>query len=84
MSCQALLPALALIPASLIPASLLPGTVGHTGLVNLVSPGVLSLWFFYYSARLALQRSALAARRLLMASIIYLPLAFTLIVLAKF
>jgi heme O synthase-like polyprenyltransferase len=39
--------------------------------------------FFYYSASLAFQRSALAARRLLLASIVYLPLVFSLLMLEK-
>jgi hypothetical protein len=37
----------------------------------------------YYSASLAFQRSGLAARRLLLASIVYLPLAFGLLMFGK-
>ena len=79
MSWQALLPSLALIPVSLIPTM-----IGHAGLVYFVSAGILSSLLFYYSTRLAFQRSALAARRLLLASIAYLPLLFCLIVLENF
>jgi protoheme IX farnesyltransferase len=78
MSWQALLAALALIPVSLIPT-----VVGHAGIVHFVLAGILSALFFYYSAGLAFQRSALAARRLLLASIVYLPLAFCLLMLEK-
>jgi heme O synthase-like polyprenyltransferase len=39
---------------------------------------VLSSGFFYYAARLALDRSNAAARRTLLASIVYLPLIFAL------
>jgi len=41
---------------------------------------ILSLGFFYYGAQFALHRSNSAARRLLAASIIYLPLLFILMV----
>jgi heme o synthase len=78
MSWQALLAALALIPASLIPT-----VVGHTGIVYSVLAAILSSLFFYYGAGLAFQRSAFAARRLLLASIVYLPLAFCLLMLEK-
>jgi protoheme IX farnesyltransferase len=73
-----LLAALALIPISLIPA-----VICHAGLVYFVLAGILSSLFFYYSASLAFQRSVLAARRLLLASIVYLPLAFSLLILEK-
>jgi heme o synthase len=78
MSCQALVPSLALIPVSLIPTM-----IGHAGPVYFVLAGIFSSLFFYYSASLAFQRSALAARRLLLASIVYLPLAFCLLMLEK-
>src|SRR5580693_1048074 len=73
MSWQALLAALALIPISLVPA-----VISHAGPFYFVFAGILSSLFFYYSANLALQQSALAARRLLLASVVYLPLAFCL------
>jgi heme o synthase len=78
MSWQALLASLALIPVSLIPT-----VIRHAGLVYFVLAGILSSLFFYYSASLAFQRSTLAARRLLLASIVYLPLAFCLLMLEK-
>jgi protoheme IX farnesyltransferase len=78
MSWQALLASLALIPASLMPT-----LIDRAGPVYFVLAGILSALFFYYSARLAFQRSTLAARRLLWASIVYLPLAFCLLMLEK-
>jgi protoheme IX farnesyltransferase len=78
MSCQASMASLALIPASLILA-----ISGRAGLVYFVAACTLGSGFFYYSARLAYQRSKAAARRLLVASIIYLPLLFLLAVLDK-
>ena len=78
MSWQTLLTSLALIPASLMPT-----LIDRAGPVYFVLAGILSSLFFYYSARLAFQRSTLAARRLLWASIVYLPLAFCLLMLEK-
>ena len=78
MSWQALAASLALIPVSLSLTA-----IGGAGLICFVVACVLSLGFFYYSARLAFQGSNAAARRLLMASIIYLPLVFFLLVLEK-
>ncbi len=78
MSWQALVASLALIPVSLSPT-----LIGGAGHVYFVVAGVLSSGFFYYSARLAFLRSNAAACRLLMASIIYLPLVFLLMVLDK-
>jgi protoheme IX farnesyltransferase len=78
MSWQALLASLALTPVSLTLA-----TIDHAGFVYYVLAGILSSWFFYYCASLAFQRSAVAARRLLLASIVYLPLAFCLLMLEK-
>ena len=76
MSWQALVPSLALIPVSL--GAMI---IGHAGLVYLVLACTLSSAFLYYSVRLACQRSHAAARRLLMASITYLPAAYLLMVL---
>jgi protoheme IX farnesyltransferase len=78
MSWQALVASFALIPVSLIPT-----VIGGAGLVYFVVACILSIGFFFYSARLAFRRSNAAARRLMMASIIYLPLAFLLMVLNK-
>src|SRR5713226_4771096 len=78
MSWQALAASLALIPVSLSPTM-----IGGAGHVYFVVAGVLSSGFFFYSARLAFQRSNAAARRLLIVSIIYLPLLFFFMVLDK-
>ncbi len=78
MSWQAVVASLALIPVSLSPA-----IIGTAGRLYLVVACMLSSGLFYYSARLAFQRSNAAARQLLMASIIYLPLGLFLMVLCK-
>ena len=78
MSWQALVSSFALIPLSLILT-----LIGHAGVVYFIAACLLSTGFFFYSARLAFRRTNAAARRLLMVSIIYLPLVFLLMVLNK-
>jgi protoheme IX farnesyltransferase len=74
MSWQAMVPSLALIPVSMI---------AGVGPAYRVFACLTSAVYLYYSGRLALERSNLAAKRLLMVSIIYAPLAFCLIMFDK-
>src|SRR6202050_1727268 len=78
MSWQALVPSLGLIPVSLSPT-----VIGGAGSLYFAVAVMLGVGFLYYSARLAYQRSNAAARKLLMASIVYLPLVLLLMVLDK-
>jgi len=68
---------------ALIPVSLGPALLHRAGLVYFVGVFVLSSGFFYYAARLAFCRTNTTARRLLFASIVYLPLIFALMMFAK-
>jgi heme o synthase len=74
MSWQAMAPSLALIPVSVIAGE---GPAYH------VLACITGAVYFYYSGRLALERSSVAAKRLLMVSIIYAPLVFCLIMFDK-
>lgn len=65
--------------AALFPVSLLPALIGQASLLYLGGALFLSLGFFYYGTQFVFRRSSAAARRLLMASIIYLPSLFVLI-----
>jgi len=78
MGWQSVLPALALVSVAFAPMAL-----RHADPVFVAGTLLLSLGFLYFAARLALIRSNQSARRLLLASILYLPLAFLLVVLAK-
>ncbi len=78
MAWQTIVFSLALIPVSLVPALL-----QRAGLVYFVAVLVLSSGFFYYAARLAFCRTNATARRLLFASIVYLPLIFALMMFGK-
>jgi heme o synthase len=64
---------------ALLPVSLIPAFTGHAGKVYLVGAGILGVGFLYYGARLAAERTNFLAKQLLMASIIYLPLVFALL-----
>ena len=75
---QTLLPS-----ALLIPVSMSQPVVAGAGYVAVAIAGILSCAFFFYSAPLAFRTSIAAARRTLMASIIYLPLIFIVILLGK-
>ncbi|HKZ80084.1 MAG TPA: heme o synthase [Pyrinomonadaceae bacterium] len=67
----------------LLPVSLLPTAVGISGWIYLWGAVLLGLLFLYSSVRAALSKSRLEARRLLLASVLYLPLLFILMVLDK-
>jgi protoheme IX farnesyltransferase len=65
----------------LVPVSLLPTVMGISGSVYFVGALVLGLLFLYSSISAALSRSRQQARRLLLASVLYLPLLFLLMVI---
>jgi protoheme IX farnesyltransferase len=67
----------------LIPASLLPVFLGQAGKAYLVGALVLGFGFLHYGIRLALHRANSSARRLVLASIVYLPLVFALMMVDK-
>jgi protoheme IX farnesyltransferase len=67
---------------ALVPLSLLPGLMGEAKFY-LIGALLLGAGFVYYAAQFVLRRSNSAARRLLAASIIYLPALFVVMVLAR-
>jgi len=67
----------------LLPVSLLPYALGVSGKIYLVGAAILGLLFLYSSVRAAISLSRQEARRLLLASVIYLPLLFILMVLNR-
>jgi protoheme IX farnesyltransferase len=78
MAWQSVLPSVVLVPISVIPM-----LQSHAGLIYLVAALVLSGTFFCFGAELAISRSNVAARRLILASIIYLPFVLALMVLDR-
>ncbi|MGI8734356.1 MAG: heme o synthase [Pyrinomonadaceae bacterium] len=67
----------------LLPVSLLPYALGISGKVYLIGAAILGLVFLFSSVRAAISLSRHEARRLLLASVIYLPLLFILMVLNR-
>jgi len=67
----------------LLPVSLLPTVLGISGKIYLYGAIVLGLLFLYSSVRAAFSKSRQEARRLLLASVIYLPLLFILMVINR-
>ena len=67
----------------LLPVSLLPAALGTSGKIYLVGAMVLGLLFLYSSVRAAMSKSRQEAKRLLLASVIYLPLLFILMVVNR-
>jgi protoheme IX farnesyltransferase len=67
----------------LVPVSLMPTLVHLAGAVYFYGALALGLWFLYYSVRAARQRTTWQARKLLLASVLYLPVLFALMVLNR-
>jgi protoheme IX farnesyltransferase len=67
----------------LVPVSLLPAILGISGRTYLFAALVLSLLFLASSIRAALSKSNQHARQLLLASVLYLPLLFGVMVLNR-
>lgn len=67
----------------MIIASLLLTFIAHTGTLYLVSAMILGISFYYFAYHAAQSRSKVAAKRLLHASVIYLPLLYLFMLLDK-
>ncbi len=66
---------------ALIPISLLPKWMGMTGSIYLIGALVLGLCFLYSGVRVSLDRTKLRARKVLLTSVVYLPVLYLLMVL---
>ena len=67
----------------LIPVSIIPALLGQAGSLYLIGAVALGLFFAYHGARLAVMRTAPLARRVLLASVVYLPLIYALMMINK-
>ena len=65
----------------LVPVSLAPFFLGFAGPIFLFGALFLGVWFLFESSKAARAKTPLRARRLLLVSVIYLPLIFALVVL---
>jgi heme o synthase len=68
---------------ALIPASLAPSLLGMSGKIYLVGALVLGLAYLYSGVRVAVDRTVLRARHVLMTSVVYLPLIYGLMLLDR-
>jgi len=74
---------IAAFSSMLLPVSLLPAYLQLSGRAYLWAALILGVMFLYFSIRTALAMSRTRARQLLLASVLYLPLLFLMMMLAK-
>jgi protoheme IX farnesyltransferase len=72
-----------LYATTLIPISLLPVMLGMSGKIYLFGALILGIWFLYTGVRVAFDRTNVRARQVLLASVIYLPMIYGLMVLDR-
>jgi protoheme IX farnesyltransferase len=63
--------------------SLAPGLVGMSGKLYLLGALALGIWFLYSGVRVATERSLLRARGVLLASVVYLPVLYGIMLLDR-
>jgi heme o synthase len=68
---------------ALLPVSIVPVFLGQVGAIYLVGALLLGAAFLIFGARLARDRTKAGARRLVLASVVYLPLVFALMMANK-
>jgi protoheme IX farnesyltransferase len=68
---------------ALIPVSLIPSVLGMSGRIYLAGALLLGLWFLYSGVRVAVDRTALRARHVLVTSVLYLPLIYGLMLIDR-
>ena len=67
----------------LLGVALLPTLIGIAGIVYFCAALILGIVFLGFGVNLSISRSTIAAKRLLYASLIYLPLVFLMMALDK-
>ena len=67
----------------LIPVSLLPAFLSMTGKLYLIGAVLFGGYFLYYGIRIAREKTAVAARAVLLASVIYLPALYGLMLAGR-
>ncbi len=70
-----------LFAVMMVPVSFAPFFLGISGTIYLIGAALLGAWFLWVSIRAARAKSADMARKLMFATILYLPLIFGLMVL---
>jgi protoheme IX farnesyltransferase len=65
----------------ILPVSVIPYFTGTSGMIYFIGAIVLGLWFLYAGIKAAREKTPAASRKLLMTSVMYLPLIFFLMVI---
>jgi protoheme IX farnesyltransferase len=81
--CRSTARQIVLFGIALIPVSLIPAAFGMSGAIYFAGALALGLWFLYSGVRVALDRTLARARGVLMASVLYLPLIYGLMLLDR-
>jgi heme o synthase len=81
--CRSTARQIVLFGIALIPVSLVPGMLGMSGRIYVAGALLLGLWFLYSGVRVALDRTMARARNVLLASVLYLPLIYGLMLLDR-
>ena len=81
--CRSTARQIVLFGVALIPVSLIPGILGMSGRIYVIGALLLGLWFLYSGVRVALERSLVRARGVLITSVLYLPLIYGLMLLDR-
>ncbi len=81
--CRSTARQIVLFGIALIPVSLIPAAFGMSGAIYFAGALALGLWFLYSGVRVALDRTLVRARGVLMASVLYLPLIYGLMLLDR-
>ena len=68
---------------ALIPVSLVPSVLGMSGRIYLIGALLLGLWFLYSGVRVAVDRTMIRARAVLITSVLYLPLIYGLMLIDR-
>jgi protoheme IX farnesyltransferase len=81
--CRSTARQIVLFGMALVPVSLAPVLLGMSGRIYLIGALVLGLWFLYSGVRVAVDRTVLRARAVLIASVLYLPLIYGLMLIDR-
>ncbi len=68
---------------ALIPASLVPAIMGMSGVFYSIGALLLGIWFLHSGVRVAFDRTAARAHKVLISSVLYLPMIYGLMLLDR-
>ena len=81
--CRSTARQIVLYGAALIPVSIIPSLLGMSGRLYFAGALLLGLWFLYSGVRVAADRTLARARNVLVASVLYLPLIYGLMLVDR-